>query len=103
MSANYGCKLTDIMDGTTSSSSWASCGPAWLRSARRLAMGFHGASIINAGRDSYNPCPNNKIGGDFTVPDAVGGDELQDGYLYATGTPPGWAWAPCITPPTRTT
>src|SRR4051794_28325900 len=43
-------------------------------------MGFPGASIVNAGRGSYNPTPNNTLGGTA----ADGGDELQDGAAYCT-------------------
>jgi prepilin-type processing-associated H-X9-DG protein len=44
------------------------------------ALGFPGASIVNAGRGSYNPSPNNLLGGTA----ADGGDELQDGGLYCS-------------------
>jgi prepilin-type processing-associated H-X9-DG protein len=44
------------------------------------ALGFPGASIVNAGRGSYNPTPNNLLGG--TTDD--GGDELQNGALYCS-------------------
>ena len=43
-------------------------------------MGFSGASLVNGGRDVYNPTPNNLLGG---IADD-GGDELEDGALYCT-------------------
>ena len=44
------------------------------------ALGFPGASIVNAGRASYNPTPNNLLGG---VADD-GGDELANGKLFCS-------------------
>src|SRR5262245_19035840 len=43
------------------------------------ALGFPGASIVNAGRSSYNPSPNNLLGGlGFAAcANTDGGDELQ--------------------------
>ena len=86
MAANYGCKLTDILDGTTRQFLLGELRAGMVQQDPRgmWALGYPGASIVNAGRDSYNPCPNNKLGGNVANPDADGGDELQDGYLYAT-------------------
>ena len=44
-------------------------------------MGFPGTSIVNGGRGSYNPSPNNLQSGGTA---ADGGDELQDGSRYCS-------------------
>ena len=81
MAANYGATLLAITDGTSNTVMVAEL-RAGLKAADPRgvwALGFPGASIVNAGRAAYNPSPNNTLsapaGGD-------GGDELQDGTLY---------------------
>jgi prepilin-type N-terminal cleavage/methylation domain-containing protein/prepilin-type processing-associated H-X9-DG protein len=82
MSSNYGCRLTDITDGTSQTAMVAElrAGLTQIDPRGVWAMGFSGASIVNAGRGSYNPTPNNVLGG---TP-ADGGDELEDGASYCT-------------------
>jgi prepilin-type N-terminal cleavage/methylation domain-containing protein/prepilin-type processing-associated H-X9-DG protein len=82
MSSNYGCKLTDITDGTSQTAmvSEIRAGLTAMDPRGVWAMGFPGASVTNAGRATYNPSPNNLIGGTG----ADGGDELEDGGLFCT-------------------
>ncbi|HLJ11328.1 MAG TPA: DUF1559 domain-containing protein [Planctomycetaceae bacterium] len=89
MSSNYGARIGDITDGTSATIMVAElrAGLSPIDPRGVWAMGFPGASIVNAGRGAYNPSPNNLLGG---TP-ADGGDELQDGSLYCTalGASPG--------------
>jgi prepilin-type N-terminal cleavage/methylation domain-containing protein/prepilin-type processing-associated H-X9-DG protein len=78
MSANYGAQLTDITDGTSNTIMVAElrAGKTPLDPRGVWAIGLPSCSIVNAGRDSTNPTPNNHLG------DAVGGkysvgDELE--------------------------
>jgi prepilin-type N-terminal cleavage/methylation domain-containing protein/prepilin-type processing-associated H-X9-DG protein len=82
MSSNYGCTLSQISDGTSQTAIVAElrAGLTSIDPRGVWAMGFPGASIVNAGRGAYNPTPNNFLGG---TP-ADGGDELEDGALYCT-------------------
>ena len=82
MSSNYGCRLTDITDGTSQTAMVTEirAGLSQIDPRGVWAMGFPGASITNAGRATYNPTPNNLLGG---TPDD-GGDELEDGGSYCT-------------------
>jgi prepilin-type N-terminal cleavage/methylation domain-containing protein/prepilin-type processing-associated H-X9-DG protein len=82
MSSNFGSRFGDISDGTSNT-----IGVAELRAGLTQvdprgvwAMGFPGASVVNGGRSSYNPSPNNALGGIA----ADGGDELEDGALYCS-------------------
>jgi hypothetical protein len=82
MSANYGAALAQITDGTSNTIMVAElrAGLTPIDPRGVWAMGFPGASIVNAGRAAYNPTPNNTLGGTS----ADGGDELQDGANYCT-------------------
>jgi prepilin-type N-terminal cleavage/methylation domain-containing protein/prepilin-type processing-associated H-X9-DG protein len=82
MSANFGSKITDITDGTSNTILVAElrAGLSSIDPRGVWAMGFSGSSIVNGGRASYNPTPNNLIGGTS----ADGGDELQNGAAYCT-------------------
>jgi len=82
MSSNYGCKIADVMDGTSNTIMVAElrAGLSPIDPRGVWAMGFSGASIVNGGRGAYNPSPNNTLGG---LP-ADGGDELEDGANYCT-------------------
>jgi len=84
----YGAKIKDITDGMSQVvmvselraglTSWDPRG-VW-------ALGFSGASIQNGGRGTYNPTPNNMIGGlGGCGNNTDGGDELQDGCGGAGG------------------
>lgn len=82
MSSNYGAKFAEVTDGTSNTIMLAELRAGLSSSDPRgvWALGFPGASVVNAGRGSYNPTPNNKLGGTG----ADGGDELQDGGAYCT-------------------
>jgi prepilin-type processing-associated H-X9-DG protein len=82
MSSNYGCKIADVIDGTSNTIMVAElrAGLSPIDPRGIWAMGFSGASIVNGGRAAYNPSPNNLLGG---LP-ADGGDELEDGSTYCT-------------------
>ena len=71
---NYGSTLLAITDGTSNTIMVAElrAGVSPLDPRGVWAMGFSGSSIVNAGRASYNPTPNNTLG------DSGGdGDEIQ--------------------------
>jgi prepilin-type N-terminal cleavage/methylation domain-containing protein/prepilin-type processing-associated H-X9-DG protein len=82
MACNYGAKITDITDGTSNTILVGElrAGLTAVDPRGVWALGFPGSSIVNAGRASYNPTPNNLLGG---VPDD-GGDELQNGAKYCS-------------------
>ena len=82
MSSNYGCRITDMTDGSSNTAMVTEirAGLSQIDPRGVWAMGFPGASITNAGRATYNPTPNNLLGG---TP-ADGGDELEDGALYCS-------------------
>ena len=77
MSSNYGAASGDILDGTSHVIMLAELRAGMTSADPRgvWALGFPGASVVNAGRSSYNPSPNNLLGGLATD----GGDELQGG------------------------
>jgi prepilin-type N-terminal cleavage/methylation domain-containing protein/prepilin-type processing-associated H-X9-DG protein len=80
MAANYGARILEITDGTSNTimAGELRAGLSAMDPRGVWAMGFPGASVVNAGRASYNPTPNNLIGGTG----ADGGDELQNGGAY---------------------
>ncbi len=82
MCSNYGCKITDMTDGSSQTAMVTEirAGLTPIDPRGVWAMGFPGASVTNAGRATYNPTPNNLLGG---TP-ADGGDELEDGALYCS-------------------
>jgi len=78
--ANYGSKLGQItnLDGTANTImlNEVRAGISPLDPRGVWAMGFPGSSITNAGRQQYNPTPNNLLGDSGND-----GDELQGGGL----------------------
>src|SRR5262249_46328234 len=79
-SANYGAAIRDISDGTSQVAMIAElrAGASGLDPRGIWAMGFPGASLVNAGRDATNPSPNNKLYGSGV------GDELEDASSWCT-------------------
>jgi prepilin-type N-terminal cleavage/methylation domain-containing protein/prepilin-type processing-associated H-X9-DG protein len=82
MACNYGAKITEITDGTSNTIMVGELKSGLVAVDPRgvWALGFPGSSIVNAGRASYNPTPNNLLGGTS----ADGGDELQNGNQYCS-------------------
>ncbi len=79
--ANYGAKLGIITnaDGTSTTVmiNEIRAGVSPLDPRGVWAMGFPGASITNAGRQQYNPTPNNLLGDSGSD-----GDEIQNGAKF---------------------
>ena len=75
MAANFGSRITDIMDGTSNTAMVAElrAGINNLDPRGTWALGFPSASIVNAGRAPYNPTPNNSLGDSGSD-----GDEIQN-------------------------
>jgi prepilin-type N-terminal cleavage/methylation domain-containing protein/prepilin-type processing-associated H-X9-DG protein len=72
--ANYGARIADITDGTSSTIMFNEirAGISPLDPRGVWALGMPSSSITNAGRDAHNPTPNNTLG------DSKGdGDEIQ--------------------------
>jgi prepilin-type N-terminal cleavage/methylation domain-containing protein/prepilin-type processing-associated H-X9-DG protein len=80
MAANYGAKITELTDGASNTILVGElrAGLTAVDPRGVWALGFPGSSIVNAGRATYNPTPNNLLGG----VKADGGDELQNGNQY---------------------
>jgi prepilin-type N-terminal cleavage/methylation domain-containing protein/prepilin-type processing-associated H-X9-DG protein len=74
MSANYGCRLTDVVDGLSNTIMVAElrAGKSPLDPRGVWALGFPSSSIVNAGRNAHNPTPNNNLGDS-----GKDGDEIQ--------------------------
>jgi prepilin-type N-terminal cleavage/methylation domain-containing protein/prepilin-type processing-associated H-X9-DG protein len=74
MSANYGCRLIEIIDGTSNTIMIAElrAGKSPLDPRGVWALGYPSSSIVNAGRAPYNPVPNNNLGDSGND-----GDEIQ--------------------------
>jgi prepilin-type processing-associated H-X9-DG protein/prepilin-type N-terminal cleavage/methylation domain-containing protein len=62
MAINYGCRLTDVVDGTSTTFLFHEVRIGVSPADRRgvWAMGMPGSSLVCAGRD-YNPTPNNRL------------------------------------------
>jgi prepilin-type N-terminal cleavage/methylation domain-containing protein/prepilin-type processing-associated H-X9-DG protein len=87
MSCCYGAKLRDISDGMSQVVMVSELRAGIVSNDPRgtWALGFPGASIQNGGRGTYNPSPNNLLGGlgFASCNNTDGGDELQDGCASA--------------------
>jgi len=83
----YGARIAEIIDGTSNTMMGAELRAGIVTNDPRgvWALGFPGASIVNAGRSSYNPSPNNMLGGlgFASCSNTDGGDELQDSCASA--------------------
>jgi prepilin-type N-terminal cleavage/methylation domain-containing protein/prepilin-type processing-associated H-X9-DG protein len=79
MSGNYGAKIQAILDGTSNTLMVAELrsGISPLDPRGTWALGFPSASIVNAGRASYNPTPNNLLGDSGSD-----GDEIENCYKF---------------------
>src|SRR5262249_42541274 len=78
-SANYGAKLAQVLDGLSNTIMIAE-----LRAGTRSvdprgvwALGFPSSSIVNAGRQAYNPTPNNTLGDSGSD-----GDEIETCFKF---------------------
>lgn len=82
LSSNYGARFGEVTDGLSNTIALAELRSGLTSNDPRgvWALGFPGASVVNAGREAYNPTPNNVLGGTS----ADGGDELQGGNFYCT-------------------
>jgi prepilin-type N-terminal cleavage/methylation domain-containing protein/prepilin-type processing-associated H-X9-DG protein len=78
MAINYGSRLTDFTDGTSSTIIFNEVRAGIDATDPRgvWAIGFPGSSVTDAGRN-YNPTPNNPLGDDGNS-----GDELQQAYKF---------------------
>ena len=87
MSCCYGARLKDITDGMSQVVMVSELRAGLVANDPRgvWALGFSGASIQNGGRGTYNPTPNNMLGGlGFAgCSNTDGGDELQDSCASA--------------------
>jgi prepilin-type N-terminal cleavage/methylation domain-containing protein/prepilin-type processing-associated H-X9-DG protein len=74
MSANYGARFAEILDGLSNTIAVAElrAGKSPLDPRGVWALGFPSSSIVNAGRQAYNPTPNNRLGDSGND-----GDEIQ--------------------------
>jgi prepilin-type N-terminal cleavage/methylation domain-containing protein/prepilin-type processing-associated H-X9-DG protein len=82
MSCCYGATFAQIRDGLSKTIAVAELRSGLVAWDPRgtWALGYPGASIVNGGRGTYNPSPNNLLGGlGFAAcSNTDGGDELQD-------------------------
>jgi prepilin-type N-terminal cleavage/methylation domain-containing protein/prepilin-type processing-associated H-X9-DG protein len=78
MAINYGSRLTDFTDGTSSTVLFNEVRAGIDATDPRgvWAIGMPSSSITNAGRN-YNPTPNNSLGDDGNS-----GDEIQQAYKF---------------------
>ena len=83
----FGAKIKDISDGMSNTRMIGELRAGLTSNDPRgvWALGFPGASIQNAGRGTYNPSPNNMIGGlgYAACSNTDGGDELEDSCASA--------------------
>jgi prepilin-type N-terminal cleavage/methylation domain-containing protein/prepilin-type processing-associated H-X9-DG protein len=75
MAANYGARILDISDGSSNTIMVAElrAGISPLDPRGVWALGFPSSSIVNAGRDTTNPTPNNLLGDDGSSGDEIEG------------------------------
>jgi prepilin-type N-terminal cleavage/methylation domain-containing protein len=87
MSCCFGSKFGQIRDGLSKTIAVAELRSGLVPWDPRgtWALGYPGASICNGGRGTYNPSPNNLLGGlgFLTCNNTDGGDELQDACTSA--------------------
>jgi prepilin-type N-terminal cleavage/methylation domain-containing protein len=72
--SNYGATMAQVTDGVSNTIMIAElrAGISPLDNRGVWALGFSGSSIVNAGRQAYNPTPNNMLGDNGSD-----GDEIQ--------------------------
>ncbi len=97
MAANYGARLTDVLDGTSNTAMVAELRAGTSAQDPRgvWALGFPSASIVNAGRAAYNPTPNNLLGDSGSD-----GDEIQNCAKFWNATIGSMQGMGCINDPT---
>ena len=83
MSANYGARLTEVVDGLSNTIMVAELrsGKSPLDPRGVWALGYPSSSIVNAGRAASNPTPNNNLGDS-----GKDGDEIQTCGKFWTAT-----------------
>jgi prepilin-type N-terminal cleavage/methylation domain-containing protein len=83
MSANYGARFAEVSDGLSNTIAVAElrAGKSPLDPRGVWALGFPGASIVNAGRSALNPTPNNVLGDSGND-----GDEIQNCKKFWSNT-----------------
>jgi prepilin-type N-terminal cleavage/methylation domain-containing protein/prepilin-type processing-associated H-X9-DG protein len=97
MSANYGANIQQVTDGTSNTIMVAElrAGISPLDQRGVWALGFSSSSIVNAGRQAYNPTPNNKLGDSGSD-----GDEIQSCSQFWNPTIGSFQGMGCINDPT---
>jgi prepilin-type processing-associated H-X9-DG protein len=97
MSSNYGATFVQVTDGTSNTILVAElrAGISPLDQRGVWALGFSSSSIVNAGRQAYNPTPNNLLGDSGSD-----GDEIQSCSQFWNPTIGSVQGMGCINDPT---